>query len=1101
MLHLLLGTDWTACRDEIMARVSADVHAEQGNRILMVPELISHETERRLCRAAGDTASRFAEVLSFTRLARRVSDHLEVALEETLDGGGRLVAMAAAAMQVSRELKAYGALATNPEFLTDIIKAIDEFKRCCISAADLMDASLRTEGRLSEKLRELSVLMSAYDRLCENGKRDPREQESLMLEQMAEGDFAEKHVFYIDGFPDFTRQHTEILAHIIQYAPDVTICMNCPADAFLTGDVKDDVFVGLAFEKAHATARQILRIAKRAGVAWEITKIAPNPTVLEPLRQKLFQGELQALDLGEHLRVICGDGIYDECVAAADRIMELVRSGCRYRDIVVVCGDVAGYKPQMEMVFGRCGIPLYLSGTEDILDKTVVVTVLSALDAALDGFEQRSVLRYLRSVLSPLDPDTCDLVENYAVLWGIRGKEWTKAWEKHPGGLRDDWSEEDRAMLCKLNEARALAMDPLNRLSVDFRDAKNLAGQVRAIYEFLENIDLAQRLDELAQALDGEGDNRSAQILNQLWEILLGAMEQLHDVLGDTVWNGEHFVRLFRLLLSQYNVGTIPPVLDAVQAGQPSAMRCHQQKHLILLGGQEGNLPGYTGSTGLLTDQERDILRKLNVPLTGGSLEGIQAEFAEIYGVFCGAMETVTVCYSTAQPSFITRRLVTMVGGEGKVETSLAAAQADAREAGAYLASLNARAVADEVGVGADYDEVCRLRAFALGRVARENIEKLYGKVLRLSASQINRQAECRLAYFLDYGLGAKERKEATVDSAEFGTYVHEVLEKTVADVMYRGGFHAVSLEETQRLAAKHSESYAQRKFKDLSSERMDYLFRRNIRELEIIVEELWNELHVSDFQPAGVEIKFDQDGQCEPIALRGSVLQAFLRGLVDRVDTWKWKDQTYYRVVDYKTGKKDFDYCDILNGLGLQMLLYLFALQKGTDLVGDHPQAAGVQYFAARVPYVSIDGREDADKLEKERKTNRRHKGLLLNESHVLEAMEPRGDSEGRWDPAWLCCKVDSKGNLGGDLANRSQLRKLEHFVMDTLAGMVNEIASGAVDPNPYTRGASHNVCTYCPFGAVCHETEVEGRRNRAAVEAKEFWEEIERRQEHAAD
>ena len=190
MLHLLLGTDWTACRDEIMARVSADVHAEQGNRILMVPELISHETERRLCRAAGDTASRFAEVLSFTRLARRVSDHLEVALEETLDGGGRLVAMAAAAMQVSRELKAYGALATNPEFLTDIIKAIDEFKRCCISAADLMDASLRTEGRLSEKLRELSVLMSAYDRLCENGKRDPREQESLMLEQMAEGDFA-----------------------------------------------------------------------------------------------------------------------------------------------------------------------------------------------------------------------------------------------------------------------------------------------------------------------------------------------------------------------------------------------------------------------------------------------------------------------------------------------------------------------------------------------------------------------------------------------------------------------------------------------------------------------------------------------------------------------------------------------------------------------------------------------------------------------------------------------------------------------------------------------------------------------------------------------
>ena len=127
MLHLLLGTDWTACRDEIMDRISGDVLAQREGRILMVPELISHETERRLCRSAGDTASRFAEVLSFTRLSRRVSDHVEVALEETLDGGGRLVAMAAAAMQVNRELKAYASLSTNPEFLAEIVKAVDEF--------------------------------------------------------------------------------------------------------------------------------------------------------------------------------------------------------------------------------------------------------------------------------------------------------------------------------------------------------------------------------------------------------------------------------------------------------------------------------------------------------------------------------------------------------------------------------------------------------------------------------------------------------------------------------------------------------------------------------------------------------------------------------------------------------------------------------------------------------------------------------------------------------------------------------------------------------------------------------------------------------------
>jgi ATP-dependent helicase/nuclease subunit B len=74
LLHLLLGKDWTANRDEVLSRIAKDVGSRKGNRILMVPELISHETERRLCAAAGDTASRYAEVLSFTRLANRVKE-------------------------------------------------------------------------------------------------------------------------------------------------------------------------------------------------------------------------------------------------------------------------------------------------------------------------------------------------------------------------------------------------------------------------------------------------------------------------------------------------------------------------------------------------------------------------------------------------------------------------------------------------------------------------------------------------------------------------------------------------------------------------------------------------------------------------------------------------------------------------------------------------------------------------------------------------------------------------------------------------------------------------------------------------------------------
>ena len=1077
MLHLLIGKDWTANRDEILRRISQDVKEEKGNRILMVPELISHETERRLCAAAGDTASRFAEVLSFTRLARRVAEFTGTAAEECLDGGGRVVAMAAAARNLHSRLKAYASVETRPEFLTGLIDAVDEIKRCCISSQDLMAAARSTEGGLSQKLEELALILESYDALCAQGKRDPRDRETQLLEQMEDSDFARNHVFYIDGFPDFTRQHLAILEHLIRESPSVTVSLNC--------DQVDSPL--LAFEKAGKTAAQIIQGAKRAGVEVRIEKIEENKTPLSTVRSRLFLGAVSDGSAEDCLRVVRAESSYQECLWAADRILELVRSGCRYRDIMVVCADMGAYQPLAELAFHRCGIPVYLSGTEDILQKSVITTVLAAMDAALGNFEQRDVLRYLRSVLSPVDPDTCDLVENYAVIWGIRGTRWSEEWKNHPEGLSGIWDDSFRNQLDLLNKVRNDAITPLVRLRDSFRNAQNLGQQVRGLYGFLEDISLEQRLDQLAGQMDEAGDNRSAQILNQLWEILIGAMEQLYDVLGETVWDTETFTRLFRLLLSQYDVGTIPPVLDAVQVGPVSAQRLHQQKHLILLGAQEGNLPGYTGAAGVLTDQERVTLRELGVPLTGGNMEGIQAEFAEIYGVFCGAEETVAVCYSGTQPSFVCRRLARMAGGEQEAAAFIGAAQTDDFEAAAYLARWNAERCAEALGVAESYRQVIERRSFELGSVAREHIDSLYGKTLNLSASQIDRQAECRLSYFLKYGLRAKERKEATVDPAEFGTYVHAVLEKTARTVKGMGGFPEVSLEETLEIAERFSEEYAAEHFSQLDSQRMVYLFRRNTQELRMVVQELWEELQQSQFQPEDFEVNFGGAEGLPPIAIPAQRMNAILRGFVDRVDTWSRNGSSYYRVVDYKTGKKDFDYCDVFNGVGLQMLLYLFALQEcGEAVVGHNPIPAGVQYFPARVPFVSSDGRLDEAALEKERSKDRKRRGLLLRDQEILQAMEP-GDA-----PKRLCYKVNKDGILVGDLADREQMKQLKHYIFRILGQMVDDIASGNVEPNPYTRGSSHSACAFCPYGSICHEQEVAGRRNYKTMDADRFWDEI---------
>ena len=593
--------------------------------------------------------------------------------------------------------------------------------------------------------------------------------------------------------------------------------------------------------------------------------------------------------------------------------------------------------------------------------------------------------------------------------------------------------------------------------------------------------------------MDEAGDNRSAQILNQLWEILLSALEQMYDVLGETHWEPEHFADLFRLLLSQYDVGTIPPVLDAVQMGPVSAMRCHQQKHLLVLGAREGSLPGYSGTFGVLTDQERVMLRQLGVPLTGGNLEGIQAEFAEIYGVFCGATESIRVFCDGQQPSFLFRRLVELSGEEKTVDAALAFATADSTEAGAWLASWQDAETAERLGVLESYRDISLRRDYSLGKVDRQRIKDLYGHTLNLSASQIDRQAECRLSYFLRYGLRAQERKEATVDPAEFGTYVHAVLENTARCIRDMGGFSNVTLDQTMEIAHRFSEEYAAEHFSQLDSERMTYLFRRNTQELDMVVRELWTELKDSQFQPKDFEVNFGGAGGLPPIAVPNHGMNAILRGFVDRVDTWNNGYTTYYRVVDYKTGKKDFDYCDVFNGVGLQLLLYLFALKhSGEDLLGANPVGAGVQYFPARAPYLPSDGMLDQEEADILRQKEWKRRGLLLEDEQVLQAMEP-GEK-----PKRMNYKILKDGTLTGDLADRDQLKLLEKYVFRVVGKLVEDIASGNVEPNPYTRGTSHNACAYCPYGSVCHKESVEGRRNYKKMDADRFWAEIGKEMHH---
>lgn len=170
-------------------------------------------------------------------------------------------------------------------------------------------------------------------------------------------------------------------------------------------------------------------------------------------------------------------------------------------------------------------------------------------------------------------------------------------------------------------------------------------------------------------------------------------------------------------------------------------------------------------------------------------------------------------------------------------------------------------------------------------------------------------------------------------------------------------------------------------------------------------------------------------------------------------------------------------------------MLLYLFSLEEaGSCLVGENAHCAGVQYFMAKAPVTASEGRVSAQEAEEKRQKAWKRHGLILRDDEVLEAMESGAENKR------LIVKENSHKTFFGDLADREQFRILKDYVFRLVGAMIDEIASGNVEPNPYTRGSNHNACRFCPYGSICHWQNVPGRRNYKEVDAGSFWEAVEK-------
>ena len=1111
MLKLILGRAGSGKTTAALERLCRA--GQERPQVLIVPEQQSHEAERALCRIGGDSISLYAEVLSFSRLANRIFQAAGGLGDKELDAGGRLLLMYNAVRSVSSHLTVYARPSRKPIFLQALLDTMDELKSCCVPSKALVEAGKGTEGPEGQKLRDLGLICGAYEALAANTALDPRDRLTRAGEKLAQCRWAQGKDLWLDGFTDFTPQQIEVLRPLLVQSENITVTLTCD-------HLEEDEEGAGIFSPARRTAARLLRLAQNERIPCEVehlvTEWEEKTPVLKHLEKSLFSQEpVKPISPEEDLILFRASTARSEVEWTAGQIRKLVReTGLRYRDIGVVARNYGDYRDLVESVFERYEVPVFSSAMTDLLEKPVLALVTAALDAAAGGYTYDDVFRYLKTGLTDLPQEDRDLLENYVLKWNIRGSQWTqsKEWHRHPRGYENHWTDGDKELLARVEKARRQVSVPLELLRKN--QNKTGRGQAMALYTFMEEIGLPERLEERVAVLRNSGKPALADEYRQLWELLCGGLEQCAALLGDAPMELEEFALLFRLVLSQYDVGSIPVSLDRVTAGETTRQTGHKVKVLFLLGADDSTIPQVGTQPGLLSDDDRLLLSTYGLEMDQTKRDLLYREMTTVYQICARPSRKLVVSWpgqgpsgEDRRPSFLVERLKLIfkdlkelreedLHGTFRLEAPMPALEQAGRDPAARRALKTMPQYAPQV------ERLERAADWHRGHLSRKAVSSLYGQQVPMSASRMDKYKSCHFSYFMRYGLEAEPRKPAGFSAPEYGTFVHYVLEHVLQDEMFQKKGEEVRFGDGERdylkeLTQKAVDRYAAEELGGLEgqSERFLYLFHRLLRAVQAVVENVAEELMTSSFKPVSFELGFARSGQLPPVELTSDGVTISISGFVDRVDGWEKDGRLYLRVVDYKTGRKSFDLTEVWNGLGLQMLLYLFTLeQRGEKLYGLPVEGAGVLYLPARDAIVKGTRTMSREQWRKEMDKELTRSGMVLDEPDILQAMEPVGEKGYRFLPL----KVSkSTGKISGEaLATAEQLGKLGRHIQKILTEICGELARGNVSADPFWRGPEKNACRFCDYAAACHFEEGRGgdcRRWMPGVKSAEFWENIE--------
>jgi ATP-dependent helicase/nuclease subunit B len=1118
------------CLQEIREKMDGGV---KYPLILFVPEQFSFQAERNLIEFIGERVNRKVEVLSFSKLAHRVFDEVGGSTHRHINSAGKCMLIHRVLEEVKGELTVFSRAVKQPGFTNVISDIITEFKRYNISPEMLhvAAAGIKENEGLRNKLQDLNYIYNSFEESLHQGFIDAEDEMAMLAQKLDVCNLYDGAEFWIDEFSGFTPQQFIILEKLLKKSRriNMTLTTDC-----LNG--KAEVDVEGVFAPINNTEVRLLDIIEAKNISYE------EPLCLDSDHLPRFKDseELQHLEKNYYaspalayndqvvkISIFKALNTYTEIEKAARDIIALSRDkGLRYKEIAVVSRDLKTYEKLVQVIFDQYKIPYFIDRKREITGNPLVVLILSVFELLSKNWSYESVFRYLKTGLTNISKEEIDILENYVLANGIRGKKWTdeELWNYRLNYGFDgrEISLHEQSILNRVNETRERIITPLIKLQSIIKGKTKIKTICTAIYEFLNEIQVPERIEEWIEGFKKEGDFARGSEYSQILKIMMQVLDQMVEVLGEEEVSVDAFVKILNVGFKEYEIGIIPPALDQVLVGSIERVRSHDIKALFIVGVNDGVFPSASAEEGILTDMDRETLKELGIELAADTRSKAFEEQYLVYTTITLPSTYLKLTYPIAnfegkalRPSSIigkVKKIFNRLVEESEIiksdssEENLELISSPVPTFNEMIANLRRNYEGEEIeslwkdvynwyNSQEDWKERSEKALEGLTytnqveAVAESKIRELYGDNLSFSVSRLERYAECPFAYFVQYGIKAKDRKIYELSPPDMGTFMHEVLDR-FSDKINASGmtWREVTKEWSKEAISEIVEHILSEKSSSIlnSSARYKYVTERLKKIIAKSVEIISEHIRRSSFDPLANELVFGHKEDLPPIEIPlPSGEKISLIGRIDRVDQMEMEEGVYLRIIDYKSSSKDFNLSDVYYGLQIQLLLYLDALLKNAPQYLEKQAIPGaILYFRLDDPIVKGSAGMTEEKIEENIMKKLKMKGLLLADARLVKSMDNTMETYSLIIPA----KMNRDGSLGSSSAiSLKEFEILREYVSDSVVQLCQEMLRGNIKIKP-SKKKNYASCTYCNYASICQfDTEVRDNKYRYVNEKPE--------------